>query len=64
MNNRVEYKLGEVFEYDGKKLKVVETESYSCRGCYFLNLRDECYPHLCLLSERKDRKDVIFKPVE
>lgn len=31
----MERKVGEVFEYEGIKLKVVNTEKFSCFGCYF-----------------------------
>ena len=55
-----EHKIGKIFEYKGIKLKVVETESYSCRNCYFLNLGDECNLQRCMRSEREDRKDVVF----
>ena len=53
---KVELKIGETFEYEGIKLKVSETEDYSCRGCYFLYLGDKCYDQICMRSERKDRK--------
>ena len=60
----MERKVGEVFEYEGIKLKVEETEDYSCRGCYFLDLGDKCYDQICMRSERKDRKNVVFTFVE
>lgn len=60
----MERKIGEIFEYDDKKLKVVDTEDYSCRGCYFLDLGDKCYDQICMRSERKDRKNVVFTFVE
>ena len=60
----MERKIGEIFKYNDIKLKVVETEDFSCRGCYFLALGDKCYQQLCMRSERKDRKNVVFKLVE
>lgn len=60
----MERKVGEIFEYNDKKLKVVETEYFSCHDCYFLTLRCECSQQLCLRFLRKDRKNVVFKSVE
>ena len=60
----MERKVGEIFEYDDEKLEVVETEDYSCRGCYFLDLRDECCQQLCMRYKRKDRKNVVFQLIE
>ena len=60
----MERKVGEIFEYDDKKLKVVETENFSCHGCYFLDLRYKCHQHLCMPCLRKDKKNVVFKSVE
>lgn len=31
----MEIKIGDTFEYEGKKLKVVEAERNTCFGCYF-----------------------------
>ena len=60
----MERNIGEIFEYDDKKLKVAETDDYSCRGCYFLDLGYKCYDQICMRSERKDRKNVVFQLVE
>ena len=60
----MEREVGEIFEYEGIKLEVVETEDFSCRGCYFLDLRYKCHQHLCMPCLRKDRKNVVFKLVE
>lgn len=60
----MERKIGEIFKYNNKKLKVVETEDFSCRGCYFLALRYKCYQQLCMCYNRKDKKDVIFQSIE
>ena len=61
---KVELKIGEVFEYEGIKLKVIETEDYSCFGCYFKSLRDKCWQQHCMRFDRKDKKNVIFQTVE
>ena len=62
----MERKIGEIFEFGGVKLQVVETSNiHSCNGCYFLD--DEqimCEFRKCLGSERKDGKDVVFQYVE
>lgn len=60
----MERKVGEIFEYEGIKLEVVETEDFSCHGCYFLTLRRECSKQLCMRYNRKDKKNVVFKSVE
>lgn len=58
--------IGEIFEYNGVKLKVVEGDT--CRGCYFrfeiqciypLNVRGHCGA-----SDRVDRKNVKFKLID
>ena len=48
----MEHKVGEIFEYDGIKLEVVKTETYSCSGCYFINLGNKCYQQVCMCSKR------------
>lgn len=64
MNNNVERKVGEIFEDNDQKLKVVETEDLSsCQGCYFLHLINKCYQNPCLLHLRKDRKNVVFQSI-
>ena len=60
----MERKVGEIFEYEGIKLEVVETEDFSCHDCYFLTLRCECSQQLCMFYNRKDRKNVVFQLVE
>ena len=63
-----ERKVGEVFEYEGKKLKVVETEKDSCDNCYFFK-DDDCEVSskecgACLSETRTDNKPVIFVEVK
>lgn len=57
----MEYKIGEIFEYEGIKLEVVKTETYSCSGCYFINLGNKCYQQVCMCSKREDKNNVIFQ---
>ena len=60
----MEREVGEIFEYEGIKLEVVETEDFSCNGCYFLTLRCGCSKQLCMCYNRKDKKNVIFQSIE
>ena len=67
----MERSIGEVFDYNGIKLKVVEDESV-CFGCYFSfwnicnggELRCRSLVGNCAASARRDRTSVIFKEVE
>ena len=60
----MERKIGEVFEYQGKKLKVVETTRDLCFDCYFFDgvncQRTEREGGECSDSKRADYKPVIF----
>lgn len=59
-----ERKIGEVFEYRGKKLKVLEEPEHgSCKGCYFFE--EDCGQIRSLVGQcehpkRSDNNDVIF----
>ena len=62
----MERAIGEVFEFEGKNLKVVEYKG--CGGCYF-----EFYEYcgkkkemagICSHETREDKKSVIFKLLE
>ena len=65
----MERKIGEVFECDGKKLRVIEDLFDSCDGCYFngkvcqeatiLKIIGNCG---CIVP-RKDKINIIFKEV-
>lgn len=66
----MERKIGEVFEYDGKKLRVIEEPFDTCDGCYFngkvcqeasiLKIIGNCG---CIIL-RKDKINIIFKEVK
>ena len=64
----MERKIGETFEYEGKKLKVVETEKNLCFDCYFYNGLNcqktfrECGK--CEKGARSDYKPIIFEEVK
>ena len=59
----MERKIGETFEYEGKKLQVVDKDGYGCDGCFFLSR--ECsltrdVSGFCSNEYRTDKKRVIF----
>lgn len=58
----MEYKIGEIFEFNGKKLKCVLDNCLPnvCQNCA-LN-KTNCYTSklLCTSSGRKDKTDVYF----
>ena len=64
----MERKIGETFEYEGKKLKVVEDERNLCFDCYFFDgvncQRTEREGGECSDSKRADYKPVIFVEVK
>lgn len=64
-----EREIGEVFEYEGKKLKVVETKISTCHNCYFAD--SDCdlentrkVLRECISERRTDHKPVIFVEVK
>lgn len=61
---RVEHKVGEIFEYNNVKLQVSKNEDeFTCRDCYFIHKGIECDKQVCLRNERHDRQSVIFKSI-
>lgn len=64
----VERKIGDTFEFKGKKLKVVETEITKCDGCYFLDnhacLKNYKVAGECLSRRRTDYKPIIFVEIK
>ena len=72
--------IGDIFEYEGVRLQVIESCGVSCKGCtaiqqcsgiqhccnncYFYETFGHCGTMLCSHIERKDHKDVIFKKVQ
>ena len=61
----MERKIGEILEYEGKKLQVKESASSGCDGCFFVGkcfLSDKAGQ--CKAVNRTDRKNVIFVEVQ
>ena len=62
----MERKIGEIFKYKGKTLKVVESTSKACDNCHFFDgfckKEEECGS--CLRRKRTDNKPVIFVEVK
>lgn len=61
--------IGEVFGYEGKKLKVVETKISTCHNCYFADRDCDCENtrkvlRECISESRTDHKPVIFVEVK
>lgn len=57
--------IGDIFEFEGTKLKVVKSKTSACSGCYF-NSERECWLQnsevlgACDKKDRSDKKYVIF----
>ena len=62
----MEYKVGEVFDYNGVTLVTIENND--CKGCFFNNndtcTMDSAKVLFCSKVCRKDNKNVIFKEME
>ena len=71
-NHVMERKVGEVFDFDGVKLRVERADDEtSCNGCYFRHTRRSCFgsgiiPYVgrCNTIARSDKESVIFVEVE
>ena len=65
----MERKIGEIFDYDGLKLEVVENDDNHCEGCYFQKWIICRFPVIadktgaCSADERDDKKEVVFQVV-
>ena len=64
----MERKIGETFEYEGKKLQVVKDEEGSCDKCFFFK-EDNCRSRnptggICNGYKRTDKEPVIFVEVK
>ena len=62
----MERKIGEVFELDGVKLRVEESEPW-CGGCYLFDIECADLRNIrgdCNIEHRTDKTDVIFTEVK
>ena len=62
----MERKIGEIFEFEGVKLQVVEVDEYepNCKGCYFKYNCSGFMSAICTPHTRKDEKFVKYKKVK
>ena len=59
----MERKIGDTFEFEGKKLQVKESSSNGCDGCFFDEQHIPCSKNVagyCEFEFRADKKEVIF----
>lgn len=62
-----ERQIGEVFEYNGVKLKVRKKAVFEeCRDCYFNHKSRylECLKAICLFLHRSDKQNVLFEEIK
>lgn len=62
-----EIQIGEVFEYNGVKLKVRKKATFEgCHDCYFNHKSRylECSKAICLFLHRSDKQNVYFEKIE
>ena len=61
----MERKIGETFEFEGKKIRVEEDKANTCTGCFF---NGRCFSRKvageCISRKRTDYKQAIFLEVE
>lgn len=55
-------KVGETFEYEGKKYRVLKEDCSRCECCDFKE--KACHEMGCMPFERDDKKSVFYKEVE
>ena len=66
----MERPIGEQFDYDEIKLKVIKRKKDSCKGCYFKNIISCRFKKIvnitgfCGKTYRKDKTNIIFKKVK
>ena len=60
-----ERKIGEIFEFEGKTLKAIESKHYTCYDCFFNSGNCSKYNiGYCEPKNRTDKKNIIFVEVE
>lgn len=67
----MERKVGEVFDFNGESLQVMESKDGSCKRCFFCTHHFPCMHEddrkitgQCIDFRRSDQKDVVFVTVE
>lgn len=65
MNKAEDYKVGDIVTLGRIKLKVVDSDEYSCNECFFNEISSTCSKvdkivGNCTHGNREDKKDVIF----
>lgn len=61
----MERKVGEVFEFEGKRYEVVEApDTGYCYGCAFINKPVSYCMNVSKCLDREDRESVIFVEVK
>lgn len=60
--------VGDVFEFEGHKLKVVKSKNSACFGCYFNTIAECKHQNIknigtCYKGDRSDKNYVIFVEV-
>lgn len=62
-----ERQIGEIFEYNGVKLKVRKRATFEeCCDCYFNHKSRylECSKAICLFLHRSDKQNVLFEEIK
>ena len=63
----IEHKIGEVFDFEDKKIKSkISKDIYSCDGCFLKRFHCNYIRHIepCISTLRQDGNDVIFVEVK
>ena len=60
-DNVRERKVGEVFEFNGKRYECVKYNSYKCMQCEFSPGSALCKMNTCNVERRSDNCEVVFK---
>lgn len=67
INNVMEKEIGDIFNYNGIKLQIVESNEY-CNNCYFNYNYSDCIKPKnldnCQARNRKDNKNIYFKEIK
>ena len=56
----MERKIGEIFDFLGKKLKCVESKNRHCSNCWFLDF-PYCYMYTSLIGEYRKKNSILIR---